>query len=146
MADILQHLIHRRDLLDGLVITGGEPTLHPDLPNFAARVKEMGIAVKLDTNGSRPDDIAVLLENSLVDYIAMDIKAPLNKYAVLSGCPVDTDAICRSINMIASGKVRHHFRTTYYRPLLSPDDLKALKRLVPPLSTFRIQTWCQLSK
>ena len=71
----------------------------------------MGMAVKLDTNGSRTDVIADLLKQSLVDYIAMDIKAPLDKYDMLCGLPVDTDAIRQSINIIASGNVSHHFRT-----------------------------------
>jgi pyruvate formate lyase activating enzyme len=138
-AGVLKHLAARKDLLAGLVISGGEPTLHVGLPHFLADVKEMGMAVKLDTNGSRPDVIADLLKQSLVDYIAMDIKAPLDKYDMLCGLPVDTDAIRQSINIIASGNVSHHFRTTYYGPLLSQDDLSELKQLVPPQSAHLTQ-------
>jgi pyruvate formate lyase activating enzyme len=142
-ASVLKHLAARKGLLAGLVVTGGEPTLDFDLPHFLADVKRLGIAVKLDTNGSRPDVIADLLKQALVDYIAMDIKAPLGKYNMLCGLPVDTDAIRQSINIIASGNVRHHFRTTYYRPRLSQDDLSELKQLVPPQSKHLTQAYRQ---
>ena len=125
------------------MITGGEPTLNVGLPRFLADVKNMGIVVKLDTNGSRPEVIADLLKQSLVDYVAMDIKAPLDKYNRLCGLPVDTDAIKQTISIIASGNVRHHFRTTYYRSLLSQDDLSELKQLVPPQSAHLTQGYRQ---
>ena len=142
-ASVLKHLAARKGLLAGLVVSGGEPTLHVELPHFLADVKHMGIAVKLDTNGSRPDVIAGLLKQSLVDYIAMDIKAPPEKYNMLCGLPVDTDAIRQSINIITSGNVSHHFRTTYYRPRLSQDDLAEIKQLVPPQSKHLTQAYRQ---
>ena len=92
----------------------------------------MRFAAKLDTNGSRPETVSGLLECGLIDYIAMDIKAPLNKYNLLCGLQVDTDAIRRSIDIIASSRVPHHFRTTFFRRLLSEEDLAALKELLPP--------------
>jgi pyruvate formate lyase activating enzyme len=138
---VLDFMARRKELLGGLVVTGGEPTLQPDLPDFLQQVKTMGYAVKLDTNGSRPEAIAGLLEGALVDYIAMDIKAPLEKYHLLCGLPVDTGAICRSIGIVAASGVLHHFRTTFFRPLLSQDDLASLKNLVPCHSSHLIQTF-----
>ena len=131
----------RKGLLNAVVITGGEPTLHPELQGFLQDLKAVGTAVKLDTNGSRPEVIAELLDKALVDYIAMDIKAPLEKYRRLCGVPVDTEAICRSMDIIYTSGVPHHFRTTYFRPLLISEDLDAIKNLLPPQARHLIQAF-----
>jgi len=128
---VLEFMSQRQGRLGGVVITGGEPTLQDDLSEFLQELKRMGFSVKLDTNGSRPEVVATLLADGLVDYIAMDIKAPLEKYTLLCGRPVDTDAICRSINVIAGCEVPFHFRTTFYRPLLAEKDLEELKKTLP---------------
>lgn len=138
---VLDFMARRKELLGGLVVTGGEPTLQPDLPDFLQQIKKMGYAVKLDTNGSLPEAIAGLLESTLIDYIAMDIKAPLEKYSLLCDLPVDTGAIGRSIGIVSASGVLHHFRTTFYRPLLSKGDLAALKNLVPPHANHLIQAF-----
>ena len=132
---------HRQDRLRGVVITGGEPTLQDELPEFLHELKRMGFSVKLDTNGSRPEVVAALLADGLVDYIAMDIKASLEKYSLLCGKPVDTDAICQSINIIAGGGVPFHFRTTFYRPLLEESDMEALKKILPPHAKHLTQAY-----
>jgi pyruvate formate lyase activating enzyme len=119
-------LAGRRGLLDGVVLSGGEPTLQPGLPRFAAAVKAMGFSVKLDTNGSRPDMIEQLLEERLVDFIAMDLKAPPEKYEMCAGVRVDTGAIDRSAALIRSSGIGHLFRTTAARPLLGFADLAFL--------------------
>ena len=115
---VLEFMSHRQGKLKGVVITGGEPTLQDDLPKFLQELKRMEFSVKLDTNGSRPEVVTALLADGLVDYIAMDIKAPLEKYALLCGRSVDTNAINRSISIVASGGV----------PFPFPDDL------LPPLT------------
>jgi pyruvate formate lyase activating enzyme len=84
--DVLDFLARRRGQLDGVCISGGEPTLHADLPAFCRRVKALGYDVKLDTNGTNPDMLALLLRERLVDYVAMDYKAPLAKYGLMCGC------------------------------------------------------------
>ncbi len=144
-ADIIAFAERRRDKLGGLVITGGEPTLQAALPAFITTLKTVGLSVKLDTNGSRPDILARLLAQNLIDYIAMDIKAPLAKYDLLCGRPVDTGAIRQSITIIAASGVAHHFRTTHVKRLLTTNDLAAVKRLVPPQSKHLVQPCRELS-
>ncbi len=137
--EIFDFLKLRRGRLSGVVVSGGEPTEHKDLPQFSARLKALGFKVKLDTNGSRPEMIKLLLKEGLVDYFAMDIKAPLNKYDTLCGVRVDTEAIRQSIALIAAGGVAHHFRTTYVKSLLTESDLLKLGALVPSESKYITQ-------
>ena len=110
-AYVFDHLARRCCQLDGLVITGGEPTIQEDLPHFMHKVHRMGLAIKLDTNGSRPAVIRQLLEEGLLDYIAMDIKAPFDQYESIVRRPVDTDALHTSIELIKNSGVPHQFRT-----------------------------------
>ncbi len=131
----------RSGRLGGVVITGGEPTEHADLPRFISGVKDFGYRIKLDTNGSHPEMVEQLLGEGLVDYIAMDIKAPFHKYNVLCGVSVDTGAIRRSIAIIAKSGVEHHFRTTRVKPLLTAGDLTELRALVPADSKYVIQPY-----
>ena len=137
--EVLALLSKRRGYLRGLVITGGEPTLQTDLISFIREVKQLGMAVKLDTNGSRPNILEDLLVEALVDYIAMDVKAPWNKYALICGRGVDLSAIRQSIGIIAASVVPHHFRTTFFKTLLSQSDIEAIRNMLPPHSNFRIQ-------
>ncbi|MGM0440424.1 MAG: anaerobic ribonucleoside-triphosphate reductase activating protein [Chlamydiota bacterium] len=130
-TEILDYLDHRRHQLDGVVITGGEPTVQHDLPEFITRIKEYGYNVKLDTNGSIPVIIKKLINDGLVDYIAMDIKAPLDKYHELAGTPVSIENIEESIALIAQSGIDHEFRTTNVEQLLSQDDLIKIRTLIP---------------
>lgn len=126
--DIISYITKRRALLDGLVISGGEPTLHKGLPAFIARVKELGLKVKLDTNGSRPEVLEDLIGKGLLDYVAMDIKAPLEKYVLLGFD--DTEAISRSIDFLKTSGVDHEFRTTCPRKLLVREDFEKMSVLI----------------
>lgn len=129
--DVLAFLEKRRGLLDGVVVSGGEPTLHDDLAAFIRDIRTLGFAVKLDTNGSRSEVLRNLLEAGLLDYVAMDIKAPSAYYGRLSGVDVDMSAIRRSIRLIADSSVEHHFRTTWVAPLLQESDRSEILELVP---------------
>lgn len=129
--EITSFLLKRRGTLSGVVVTGGEPTLHSDLPEFLARVKALGYAVKLDTNGSRPGMLRQVLERGLADFIAMDIKAPLERYHELAGVEVERGDIEESIRLICASGVDHLFRTTVVRPLLSDDDLLRIRAALP---------------
>ena len=136
---ILEHLQRRRGRLEGLVVTGGEPTLQQGLPAFLRKVRALGFAVKLDTNGSRPDMLRTLLEEQLVDFVAMDVKAPAHKYALLSGMPRSAETIYESVALIAASGVEHHFRTTHVPDLLGVADLQAITAQLPAGSPHLIQ-------
>jgi len=137
--EVFTFLQKRRNLLDGVVISGGEPCLQGDLAGFSRKVKEMGFAVKLDTNGSRPEVIEGLLAENCVDFIAMDIKAPLSRLPELTGTGSHGPSISRSISLIAESGVDHLFRTTDVTPLLSSEDHRGIKEMVPPGSDHIVQ-------
>lgn len=138
---VLDFLESRKGRLDGLAVSGGEPTIQAGLPDFLRRVKQAGFKVKLDTNGSRPGVLYHLLRENLLDYVAMDIKAPLNKYGLLAGVDVSAGVIQESVAAIAASGVAHEFRTTNVTPLLTSADLDAVRTLVPPDSPHRIQAF-----
>lgn len=137
--DVLARLELRRGKLTGVVISGGEPTLQRELFSFCRRLGEMGFAVKVDTNGSRPEVLAKLLAGKVVNYIAMDLKAPLPIYARLSGVAVDTLAIHQSIDLISKSGIAHHFRTTVVESLLSVHDVTDIRKLIPAGSSYTLQ-------
>ena len=114
--EILEFLTERRDWLDGIVITGGEPTIHKDLIDFISSIKALGFLVKLDTNGTNPDILERLFQQKLVDFVAMDIKTSLNVpgYHAITNCnnPQIIDLIEASINHIRKYQIPHQFRTT----------------------------------
>ena len=136
---VYSFLKKRQKLLDGIVISGGEPCLQEDLARFCRQVKDMGYAVKLDTNGSRPEVIEELLAEDLVDFIAMDIKAPLSRLPELTGTADHGEQIRQSISLIAESTVDHLFRTTDVKPLLSSEDHRSIKELIPPGSLHVVQ-------
>lgn len=135
---VLDHLGQRKQILQGVVISGGEPTLQPDLADFIRKVRAMGLKIKLDTNGSNPDVLQALLSEGLLDYVAMDLKGPLPKYDILAGVPVATDQILRSIEMIVSGDVEHFFRTTLVPELINAASLAEIRKLLPD-GSFHIE-------
>lgn len=117
-------------MLDALVISGGEPTLHPDLKGLINKIRELGYAVKLDTNGSRPDIVRNLVYEKAVDYIAMDIKAPFSKYEKVAGMDVAIDKIAETVKIVRDAGIDHEFRTTIAKPLLELSDLVEVARTV----------------
>jgi len=131
-GEVLDRLARRRGLLQGVVVSGGEPCLQSDLAAFCGALKALGLAVKLDTNGSRPSVLRDLLTQRLVDYVAMDVKAPPRLYATLAGVAVEWDAIRESMSILAASDVPHQFRTTVVEPFLSDEDLEEIARLLPP--------------
>ncbi|MDI9569722.1 MAG: anaerobic ribonucleoside-triphosphate reductase activating protein [Pseudomonadota bacterium] len=137
--DILAFLSGRRGKLDAVTVTGGEPTLQRGLADFLTRVKEMGFLVKLDTNGAAPAILARLLEKGLVDYIAMDVKGPLDKYAAITGVAVDAGVIVASVSLISASGIAHEFRTTLAAPFLTPEDVVVTAGLIPSRSRYVLQ-------
>ena len=134
------HLVRRRGILGGVCITGGEPTLHPELPEFISKIKALGYSVKLDTNGYRPDVLRALIESGLIDYVAMDIKNCSQRYAETVGLPdLDYGKIAESRDLLLSGVVPYEFRTTVVRELHTPSDLELLAREIEGAERYFIQ-------
>ncbi|RLJ70313.1 pyruvate formate lyase activating enzyme [Hydrogenivirga caldilitoris] len=130
----------RRGLLDGVVITGGEPTVQEDLLNFMENIKSMGFLVKLDTNGSHPEVVKEVIERELVDYIAMDVKAPLRKYKeVIRVEDFDVGNIVRSIHLLMDSGVDYEFRTTVVREQLTPEDILEIGKLIKGAKRYALQ-------
>jgi len=138
-ANMLEFLKKRQGLLDGVVITGGEPTMHDDLLSFIARVKKLGFLVKLDTNGTNPSMLRKAIEKKLVDYIAMDIKSPLAVYERTVARPVDINAIRQSIDLIMNSPVQYEFRTTVIKTLLSPEDIETIGKEIQGAKRYYLQ-------
>ena len=136
---LLEHLENRRGKLDGICITGGEPTLHPDLPEFIRHVKERGFLVKLDSNGTNPEMLEKLFDENLIDYIAMDIKAPKEKYSGVVKVNVNTDTIQRSIDLIREMAPDYEFRTTLVRELTDEEDLIAIGEWIKGSKRYALQ-------
>jgi len=137
--EIFMFLEKRRIQLSGVVVSGGEPTLQPDLSEFFRRIGSMGYQIKLDTNGSHPEVLAELLMQGLVDFIAMDIKAPFTIYDRITGVCAPKERLEKSIELIARSGIDHEFRTTVVGPLLSERDLDIIKEMVPHGSRHRFQ-------
>lgn len=125
--EFFSHLEARRGRLFGVCVSGGEPTLHRELPEFLRKIKDMGYAVKLDTNGYRPEVLKSLVGAGLVDYVAMDIKNSLEKYGETAGVPnMDVAPIRESAEFLMSGAVEFEFRTTVVRELHSAENMRAI--------------------
>lgn len=140
-TEIFAFLEKRRGTLDGVSITGGEPTLQPDLAVFAARLKDMGFLVKIDTNGSRPEVLRDLIDRRRVDAVAMDVKGPLKKYDRLTGAKDSGRTIRESIGLILASGLTHEFRTTVVPSLLTERDFRQIGRLVEGAASFVVQTY-----
>lgn len=134
-AGALEILESRKRYVDAVVVTGGEPAMHKELPKFLAKLKERGFLVKLDTNGFYPE----VLEECLpyVDYVAMDVKTSLEKYRLLGAS--DTAGLTRSAEMLKTGKVPYEFRTTVVPELLTADDVTCIGEFVKGAKTYAFQ-------
>lgn len=137
--EVFARLALRSGRLDGVVVSGGEPTLHGDLAEFLERIKALGFLVKLDTNGSRPAVVRALLAARLVDFVAMDIKAPWPRYAEAAGVPVDTAALAETVELLRGSGVEHQLRTTRRPGLAAADEPAIIAQTLG--SPHRWQDW-----
>lgn len=138
--EVLSYLRKRRGMLEGVCITGGEPTLQPDLAGFIGRLKELGYLVKLDTNGYRPRVLQELIEKKLVDYVAMDVKASVKNYPRACGCAgMDVSRIEESIAILKSGSVPYEFRTTVVDGIHTVEEFESIGRLLEGSSAYYLQ-------
>lgn len=126
---IYSFLKKRKGLLDGVVITGGEPTLHKKLPEFIKNIKDMGYLIKLDTNGSNPNMVDELIENKLVDYIAMDIKAPFDEYNNIITKEINIENVKKTFKLLVQNKVDYEFRTTVVSNLLNYESFVKINEI-----------------
>lgn len=142
-AEVFNYIVKRRDVLGAVVITGGEPTLQKMLIPFIESIKRLGLCVKLDTNGTNPNVIQQLLDKNLLDYIAMDVKAPLHKYFEVVGVPVDVNAVTASIHILKNCAIPFEFRTTF-APLLTTEDILEIGSLVRGTKSYYLQQYRQV--
>jgi len=137
--EILDFLKTRQGKLDGVVISGGEPTLHRDLPEFIDKIKRMGFAIKLDTSGYFPDVVARLINLKLLDYIAMDIKAPLNKYKEIVQVNINSERIKRSIDIVMNSGLPYEFRTTILKRYHKEKDIVKIVKYIKGATNYHLQ-------
>ncbi|MBQ9485354.1 MAG: anaerobic ribonucleoside-triphosphate reductase activating protein [Clostridia bacterium] len=138
--EVLSYLEKRKGVLEGLCITGGEPTLNKDLPLFAEKVKKIGYAVKVDTNGTNPDMVKTLAENGLCDYFAVDIKNDLENYAAIIGFDkFDTSKIERTVEYLISGKISYEFRTTLISEFHKAENLTKIAEWISGAKKYFLQ-------
>jgi len=140
---IFSFLELRKGKLDAISITGGEPTLQPDLYDFIKRIKEMGFKVKLDTNGTNFEILKKLIDDKLIDYIAMDIKAPLEKYEEVVKMKVNLENIKKSIEFIIDSDIESEFRTTIVKSLLSFEDFEKIGELIKNAPYYVVQKFVE---
>lgn len=145
--EVLGFLTKRVNILEGVCISGGEPTIQPDLPDFISRIKELGYSVKLDTNGTNPDMLKELISGGLVDYVAMDIKNSPEKYAMTAGITEEKarnrllENVHTSIDILKEGHIPCEFRTTVVRELHTADDIKKIDKLIAGAPKYYIQSF-----
>ncbi len=137
--DFFDFLDKRKKLLEGVVVTGGEPTMHADLPDFMKNVRARGVLVKLDTNGTNPAMLDRVIKEGLVNYVAMDIKSPLRSYSRTVARPTDIEAIQKSIDILLSSSVEYEFRTTLIKALVSPADLEEIGEEIRGAKRYYLQ-------
>lgn len=140
--EIFDYLEKRKGLLDGVCVSGGEPTLSHDLEDFIGKIKALGYKVKLDTNGTNPTMVQNLISKGLVDYIAMDIKNSPEKYATTTGlASISLDNILESVRIIKSSGIAHEFRTTIIKEFHTENDLKRIADIVDGCDGYFLQQY-----
>lgn len=138
-GSILSFLERRRGKLDGVVVTGGEPTIQKNLQSFLKRIRTKGFLVKVDTNGSRPDVLRRLLEGGLVDYIAMDIKSSFERYKWVTSSNIEPQLIMESAKLLMEWNGSYEFRTTLVPGLVGSEDVKAIASEIKGAKKFVLQ-------
>jgi len=141
-VEIFDFLNKRKNILNGVCITGGEPTLQPDLENFICKIKDLGLLVKLDTNGYRPEVVKNLVTKGLVDYIAMDIKSGFSGYSAASGIGgLDMGKIKESVDFIMNSGVQYEFRTTVVKGIHKKCDFEEISELIRGCRAYFLQNY-----
>lgn len=144
---LFEFLEQRKGQIDGVVISGGEPTLQPDLKEFIKKIKDMGFLVKLDTNGTNPEILEDLLNEKLIDFVAMDVKTSLEKYNSYSrkNCKINEKNIEKSINLIKNSEIDYEFRTTFAPDVLI-SDIENITKMIAGAKSYAIQKFRPVSE
>jgi len=137
--DILAFLKKRKGMLEALAVTGGEPLMQKDLADFLEKVKKLDYLVKLDTNGTFPEKLKELIDKKLIDYVAMDVKAPKKKYDKLSGIKTDVKIIQKSIDIIKNSEIDYEFRTTFIPDFLKKEDIVEVGKWLKDSKQYYLQ-------
>lgn len=141
-TELLAFLEKRKGLLDGVAFTGGEPTLRKDLPDLLRKIRAMGFPIKLDTNGMHPDRLKAMLDEGLLDYVAMDVKAGPQHYAHTCGLEsIDLDPINESIQILLNSRIDYEFRTTVVDELHTMDDFIAIASWIAGAKAYYLQAF-----
>jgi len=139
--EFFKFLKERKELLEGATICGGEPSINKDLPQFCKKIKKAGYLVKLDTNGSNPKMLKKMIDEKLVDYVAMDIKAPKEKYKKILGKKVKIEDIEKSVKILKEGKVDYEFRTTVVPTILTKEDILEIAKWIRGAKKYFLQNF-----
>lgn len=137
--DLFRFLKTRKGKLDGVVITGGEPTIHSDLPEFIKKIRALGLKIKLDTNGTNPMMLERLFKESLVDYIAMDIKSSEDRYKDACGIDIDFNKIKKSVKIVRESGKPFEFRTTVVRGVIDKKEIEGISKFLDPADKWFLQ-------
>ncbi len=138
-SELLSFLKKRQGMLDGVAITGGEPLIHTDIADLLKKIKALGYAIKLDTNGAFPDRSQKLIDDRLIDYVAMDIKNSPEKYERTSGTSGILPAVEKSVRLLIDGNIPYEFRTTVVDELHEPEDFHAIGKWLSGASAYYLQ-------
>jgi len=141
--EVMAFFEKRKKQLKGVCITGGEPTLQKDLPEFIQKLKEMGYKIKLDTNGTNPEMLEILIKSGNIDYIAMDIKSQLSKYDKVTNSKNQVSNVKKSIDLIMNSGIDYEFRTTVCHPIHTVTDFEEVGQLIQGVKRYYIQNFVQ---
>lgn len=141
VENIIEYLKSKKNWIEGCVVTGGEPTIHKELPEFLSKIKEIGIKVKLDTNGTNPLMIKELIDKKLVDYIAMDIKTTLEEYEKVTIVKVNKENIRKSIELIRNSEIDYEFRTTAIPGIIGKKEIFLIAKMLNGCKKFTLQNF-----
>lgn len=143
--EFFEHLEKRKGKLEGVCITGGEPTIQPDIIEFIEKIKAMGFKVKLDSNGTQPQVLEKIIKKGLVDYIAMDIKSSPKNYSLAVGLTADITAIKKSVNMIMKSGIPYEFRTTVVPGIHIEKDFMEIAKWIKGAKLYYLQEYREMT-